>query len=426
VSGIHAAAALLLFVATLSLVLIRPRRVPEGVFALGGALGMLLVGAVSPREALAIILGAWNAFLFFLGMLVAAAAADRAEVFTRLAGLAARGAGGSGWRLLLNLFLLGSAITAILSNDATALLLTPVVFALVVRLGLPPRPYAFTCSFVANAASLLLPVANPANILVLQVVPMTLPQFLGRLLLPALVALAVTFAGLLLVFRDDLVVGFGAKPTAGAADHPRGFAVTLAGLCLLAAGYLAGAALEAPLGLVALAGATIILLAQALVGALAPRAIASEVAWGIFPFLAGMLVLVRGIENAGLTPLLGALLARAVASGGLLAPLLTAVGAALGANLINNLPMALIAASTVAAAPAAPSTHQDLAAAVLLGVDLGPNLTIVGSLSTMLWLLLLRRRGLDVSGLEYLRVGALLLPPALLAAALTLWLVQQL
>jgi arsenical pump membrane protein len=88
--------------------------------------------------------------------------------------------------------------------------------------------------------------------------------------------------------------------------------------------------------------------------------------------------------------------------------------------------MALIAASTVAAAPATPATRQDLAAAVLLGVDLGPNLTIVGSLSTMLWLLLLRRRGLDVSGLEYLRVGALLLPPALLAAALTLWLVQQL
>jgi len=193
----HLAAAVVIFAASLVLLLLRPRGLPDWAAALGGGLVMIASGLLPVREALAQLGAGWNVFLFFFGLALSSAVAEQAGLFRTAAALAARTAGGSQRRLLIGLYLAGVLITAVLSNDATALLLTPVAFAAATRLGVDPRPYAFACALVANAASFLLPVANPANLLILGRAPLGLGTFLVHLLLPSVLALAVTLAGLL-------------------------------------------------------------------------------------------------------------------------------------------------------------------------------------------------------------------------------------
>ncbi len=151
---------------TLLGIMIRPWKITEALFALGGALLLLLLGLISPVRAFSTLLSDWNTFGFFLGMMSLSALAEVAGLFDWLAGQAARLSGGSSRRLFLNTFLLGCLISMILSNDATALILTPIVYILVTRLRLPVLPFLFACTFIADTASFLLPVSNPINIIV--------------------------------------------------------------------------------------------------------------------------------------------------------------------------------------------------------------------------------------------------------------------
>jgi arsenical pump membrane protein len=177
--------------------------------------------------------------------------------------------------------------------------------------------------------------------------------------------------------------------------------------------------LDWPLGVVAAGGAIALVGMDSLAGGWNPRALASEVPWGLFPLFAGLLLLVGGAERVGLFVPLERLVQVAAGLGALGPPTLV-LALALLANLINNLPAALVTASALGTVQPV-ATRGDLAAAAIIGVNLGPNLSTVGSLATMLWLLLLRRRGLDISALAYLRVGATITAPALLAAAAGLW-----
>lgn len=413
----------LVFASSLALLLVRPRRVPDWSAALGGGVLMVVLGLLPLREALTRLGLSWDVLLFFLGLGLSAATADRAGLFRAAATSAARLAGGSQYRLLTSLYLAGVFVTAVLSNDATALLLTPVAFAVATRLGLDPRPYAFACALVANAASFLLPVSNPANLLVLSTAPLPLSAFAARLLLPSVLAIAVTLAGLLWVFRAELASPFGPLPRDGRTLDRRA-AASLVGVGLLAVLYVAASARGWPLGVVAVGGAVVLLALDAAVAGWAPAALVREAPWGLLPLLAGLLLLVAGGERVGLfAPLVGAIQATAgLGPGGLPA---AALGMAVLANVINNLPAALVAASALG--QVAPGIERsDLAAAAIVGVNLGPNVTTVGSLATMLWLVLLRRRGLEISALAYVRVGAVVTVPALLAACGGLWLAAHL
>src|SRR5690242_6705701 len=215
---------------------------------------MVVLGLITPVEALRSIASEWNIFAFFLGLGISSATADRAGVFRAAAGMVTRWAAGDQRRLLVGVYVLGVLVTAVLSNDATALLLTPVVFAIATRVGVDPRPYAFACALVANAASFVLPVSNPSNLLLLSRAPLTLRVFLQELLPATVLALAVTLGGLLVVFRSELSVPF---------DHPilekdptdRRTIVVAWGVGGLGLLYVLGAALGWPLGAVALAAA---------------------------------------------------------------------------------------------------------------------------------------------------------------------------
>jgi arsenical pump membrane protein len=411
-----------LFVGSLVLLLVRPRWLPDWAAALGGGVLMLAVGTWTPRQAAQMLADSTDVLLFFLGLGLVSATADRAGLFEAVAHFAATAARGSQHRLLVGLFVIGTLLTAVLSNDATALLLTPVAFVSATRLRLNPRPYVFACALVANAASFLLPVANPANLLILQRTPLTLGAFLARLLVPSLVVLVATLAGLTWLFREELRSPFAKVTDSGPLLSGRTRA-SLFGVCGLGVVYVVGAAAGWPLGRVAVSGAGLLTLVDVLIAGLEPRQRVYDLPFGLLGLVIGLLLLVGGAEQVKLfAPLVQAI--DAVSASGASALPGLVIGMAVLANITNNLPAALVAASALGSMPGG-ADRSDLVAATIVGVNLGPNLTTVGSLATMLWLVLLRRRGLEVSAVDYVRVGGLVTVPALLLGSAALWLVSR-
>jgi arsenical pump membrane protein len=416
------------FIGLLTLVgiMTRPFRWSESNIAMGGAAALLLLGLIRPADAASTLLRDWNTFLFFLGMMALSAMAEKAGLFGWLAVQAARLSHGSAARLFLNVFLLGTFITMIFSNDATALILTPVVYVLVTRLRLPVLPYLFACTFIADTASFLLPFSNPINIIIMSRYPMDLFLFSRLLFLPSLVVIAINGGIFYLLYRSQLKGRFklGYLPTADeAVKHKAYFRYTLWVLAIVAPSYVLASAFKFPLSAVAISGA-LLLLAGALYWKRTTLLVAGKgISWSIFGFIAGMVVVVRAIEDTGLTTKLGHMFLHLSGGTSFGAVMVGTFGSALGTNLINNVPMAVVMNSALGSVQhAAPAIRNGFVAATIFGCDLGPNLTTVGSLATILWLLILRKRGVDVTGLDYFKVGVLVTPVMLFAGALTIWL----
>lgn len=429
----------IIFIATLVLVVVHPRRVPEWLAALGGGAAMLLLGIVTFAQAAHVLWDNLNVFGFFLGLMTISVLAESAGFFDALARLAARFSGNSSRRLFLNVMLIGTLITVFLTNDATALILTPLVYALVVRLRLEPLPFMFATTFIADTASFVLPVSNPINVLVLTAFPHDLWDYLRHLLLPAVLVIAGNIIIFLWIFRADLRRPFDpslvdSAPGAAVPVHGRWFRYTVISLGIIALAYVLASAFRWPLSFVALGGALLLLVGYLLTlrvqwageGSRAGRALArmlgTGISWPIFGFIAGMLLLVQGVENLGITAAFGHWLI--ALSGGTTwgAVPTSVVGAAVGSNAINNVPMALVMTSAIRASTPVGGLSDVFVYGTIVGADLGPNITTVGSLATMLWLLILRRRGLDVSPLAYFRLGIVVTPVLLLLAIVALWL----
>jgi len=406
--------------------MIRPFRWNESHVAMGGAATLLLLGLIRPADAALTLVRDWNTFLFFLGMMGLSAMAEAAGLFDWLAVQAARLARRSAARLFLNVFLLGTVITMIFSNDTTALILTPVVYVLVTRLRLPVLPYLFACTFIADTASFLLPISNPINIIVMSRYPLNLFSFLRLLFLPSLVVIAINIGIFYLLYCSQLRGSFNIdnlSVVGKAVKHRAYFRYTLWVLAIVAPSYVIASAFQFPLSTVAVVGA-LLLLGGALFWKRTTLLDAGKgISWSIFEFIAGMFVVVRAIENTGLTIKLGNLLLRLSGGTSFGAVMVGTFGAALGTNLINNVPMAVVMNSSLGSVQhAAPAIRNGFVAATMFGCDLGPNLTTVGSLATILWLLILRQRDVEVSGLDYFKVGVLVTPVMLFAGALTIWL----
>ncbi len=427
--------AIVIGVATIGLVIARPRRINEGVAALIGGGLVVATGLVPIPQAWTTLLAEWNVFIFFLGMMALSALAEEAGFFDWAASHAARLARGQVWRLLVCVMVLGVATSVLLSNDATALMLTPIVFTLVKRLKLDPIPFTFACAFIADTASFVLPVSNPINIIVLTSFQLSLGTFFQLLLLPSLLAIALNIVLFLLLFRSSLRGRFEPADLGNpdeAVRHAGFFRFVLIALGGVAVAYIVFSLLQWPLSLVALAGAGA-LLAGYLRYQVAPVArIARAISWPIFGFIAGMVLVVRAVENVGLAQAFGtALLHAGGAHRAGDAPTFTLVGVtvlgtAVGSNLINNIPMAVVMTAVLRhVTHVTQRVRLALLGATIVGCDLGPNLTTVGSLAKVFWLLMLRQRGLKVSSLDYLRVGIVVAPPMLLASAALLWLLVR-
>ena len=419
---LQALAGTVLFLVVVAATITRPRGVPEWASALGGAAVVVALGFVGPTDAAKAVAADWNVLAFFVGMTGLAAVAERSGFFERAAALATELAHGSGRRLLVAVIGLGVVISAFLSNDATALILTPVVYGLVVSLGIDALPYVLACTFMADAASLILPVSNPVNLLVLDGLGLSLPRYLASVEPAALAAAALTAMALVWLFRRDVPRRLPVRVVAQAGPRtPR----VWAGLASVAVAFVVGGLLGAPLGIVACGGFMLLLALEAsALGRVHSRPL-EGVSWPILGYVAGMVVMVAALERLGVVSrVIGSVLGW-VGGSPPLAGVASSLLAAAGSNLVNNVPMTLVMISGIQGAHLAGPAREAAAYGAIIGADLGPNLTTVGSLATVLWLLILRERGLEVRPSDYLRVGLLATPPILVVSTLLMVLVVR-
>jgi arsenical pump membrane protein len=395
-------------------VLFRPGRLPEYFFALVGGAALVIAGLLPWPDAVSAILKGGDVYLFLTGMMLLSELARHEGLFDWTAVHAVRAARGSQPRLFALIYGVGTIVTIFLSNDATAVVLTPAVYAATRAARVDPLPYLYICAFIANAASFVLPISNPANLVVFGANMPPLAQWIATFLAPSIVAIVVTYAVLHLTQRRALVGPIPAEPE----DCPLSLPGKIAGVGLLATALvlLVASARGLDLGIPTFLCGTGVSAFVLLAARRSPVAIMRDVSWGVLPLVAGLFVLVEGLAHVGGIDAIAAPL-RTVAA---IAPRETAVVAGLisglASNVFNNLPTGLVAAAASHAA-AAPTM---VTAGLLIGVDLGPNLSVTGSLATLLWLIAIRREGVRLSALRFLRLGALVTPPALVLSLLAL------
>jgi arsenical pump membrane protein len=383
------------------------RRWPEAVVAVPAAVLVIATGSISLDHARAEALQLGPVIGFLAAVLVLAYLCDIDGLFQACGAWLARAAAPQ--RLLAGVFGIASVITAVLSLDATIVLLTPVVFATAARLGARPKPHVYACTHLSNTASLLLPVSNLTNLLAFAASGLSFVRFAALMTLPWLAAIAAEYAVFRWFFGRDLHTG---ADLAAPAVPPRMPVFTMVTVAATLAGFVLTSAVGLDPALAASGGALVLA-----VRALAQRrtTVADLIKAAAIPFLAFVLALgivVRALVDNGLGDALGTLIPSGT---GLLALLGIAALAAVLANLINNLPAVLVLLPLVAA------SGPGAVLAVLLGVNIGPNLTYAGSLATLLWRRILRQHDTDVDLGEFTRLGLLTVPASLLVAVLALW-----
>jgi arsenical pump membrane protein len=392
----------------------KPKRLHVAWPASAGALLLLVLGLVRLDEAVAAVNEGKEALLFLVALLLLAELIDQSGFFGWAALHAARRARGSARTLHRNVFLLGTVVTFALSLDTTAVLLTPIVLAFAKRLRLSPTPYVITCAFVANGASLLLPVSNLTNLLLVHFLKASYAAYALRMLLPQAAALGVMYTLLQRQFAAELDQPFDAdtlEEPETAIESPDLFRVSLGILALALVGFFIGPALGVPPYAVAFA-AVAALTVYALVTGRGLGSVVARFPWGVFPFASALFVVVRAIAGLGVDASASAWFVRNATTTG--ARLVTsAIASAIGANVANNLPALMLAQSVLAQRP----PDEPAIYGTLLGVDLGANLMPFASLATMLVLSSAEDRGFTVPRRDVIRVG-LRTTPLVLATAI--------
>ena len=375
-------------------VIARPMRWPEWIWAVSGAALLIALGLI-PWQAAAHAVGeGWDVYLFLIGMMLLSETARAEGLFDWLAATAVNHARGSTFRLFTLVYLTGTVVTVFLSNDATAVVLTPAVFA---------------CALIANAASFVLPISNPANLVLYGGKMPELSAWFASFALPSLASILVTF--LALGFMERKRLSGACAESVARKPLGRGGIAAFAAIAITALLLILVSAFDQPLGPPTAFAGIVSLLGVSALARRSPLPLVKEVSWGVLLLVAGLFVLVEALNQTGVIAFVAGLLARPgvdpVTLGAVSGTVL-----AFGSNLINNLPAGLITSLAVQQA-APPRLVVD---SLLIAVDLGPNLSVTGSLATILWLQAIRREGEDVGFWRFLKVGAVAMPTALIAA----------
>ncbi|MGC1353255.1 MAG: arsenic transporter [Xanthobacteraceae bacterium] len=409
---LHATAAIYVIAALSAAgVVLRPFNLAEAVWAVVGAGLLVALGLISVPEALAGAAKGTDVYLFLFGMMLLAEIAREEGLFDWLAAVATSHARGSARRLFLLTYVVGTVVTIFLSNDATAVVLTPAVAAAVrAAKAKEPLPYLLICAFIANAASFVLPISNPANLVIYGSRMPPLWQWLPAYLLPSLVSIVATYLLLRFTQRHALRQEVGsdiARPALSVAGK-----IAAVGIVATAVVLLTSSALGIPLGLPTAVAGVITAIIVVIGERKWPWNIVKDVSWGVLPLVAGLFVLVEALAKTGLIDTIATLLHDGAQRSVLWTAAVAGVFVAFASNLINNLPAGLIAGSAVQAGP----ISDQVTRAIVIGVDLGPNLSVTGSLATILWLAALRRDGHSVGLGAFLKIGLVVMPPALILA----------
>jgi arsenical pump membrane protein len=401
--------------ASILCMILRPRQIAEAYWACGGGILLVLSRLISLHQAVHAAYEGVDVYLFLTGMMILAELAREEGVFDWVADVAAHHARNSPGRLFVLIYLVGTLVTALLSNDATAVVLTPAVLAVVRRAKVDPKPYLLACAFVANAASFVFPISNPANLVVFDRHLPPLGMWLRIFILPSSASILVTFLCLRWMSRKELHAEMSGEVKQVLLSTEGKFA--LVGIAIAAAALVSSSALGLSLGAPTCCAAVFAMAVVAWRDRSIPLKVAKGVSWSVLPLVAGLFVIVEALQNAGLLRL-GLTGLRVLTEFPIWAAKGTAaLAVALLSNGMNNLPVGLMSGAAIQHA----QETSLVAHAILVGVDLGPNLSVTGSLATILWLIALRREKVEITAWEFFKIGIIAMPVALIASLLVLW-----
>jgi len=425
--------ALVIFVATLGLVIWQPRGLGIGWSASLGALAALLSGVVQPGDIVIVWNIVWDATAAFIAIIIISLILDEAGFFEWTALHVARWGRGNGRGLFALIVLLGAAVAALFANDGAALILTPIVMAMLLALGFGPAAtlaLVMAAGFIADAASLPLVVSNLVNIVSADFFDLGFARYASVMVPVDLVAIAASLAMLMLYFRRSIPARYDVARLARPGDAIRDRVTFRAGwlvLALLLIGFFGLEPLGVPVSAIAASGMALLLGVAARGHVISTRRILRDAPWKIVVFSLGMYLVVYGLRNQGLTDYIARALEFFARGGVWGAAMGTGFLTAFLSSVMNNMPTVLVGALSIDASNATGAIRQAMIYGNIIGSDLGPKITPIGSLATLLWLHVIARKGMVIGWGYYFRVGIVLTVPVLattlaaLALRLTLW-----
>lgn len=420
--------ALLIFIATITLVIWQPRGLGIGWSAMGGAVVALLAGVIALSDVPVVWHIVWNATGTFVAIILISLILDEAGFFEWAALHFARWGGGNGRKLFALVVLLGAAVSSLFANDGAALILTPIVIAMLRALGYGTKAtlaFVMAAGFIADTASLPLVVSNLVNIVSADFFKLGFGEYALVMVPVDLAAIAATLAALLLYFRRDIPADYDVTQLRAPRAAIRDRATFRAGwvvLALLLVGFFVLDPRGVPVSAVAAAGALLLIIIAARGHVIETRKVVRGAPWQVVIFSLGMYLVVYGLKNAGLTSYLAMALDRTAQGGIWGAAFGTGIIAALLSSIMNNMPTVLVGALSIDASHASGAVKEAMIYANVIGCDLGPKITPIGSLATLLWLHVLGQKGVRIGWGYYCKVGITLTIPVLLVtlAALAL------
>ena len=414
-------AASAIFLATLAVVIWQPKGLKIGTTAVIGAAVALLAGVVSLDDVVTVTGIVWDATLAFIGIILLSLVLDEIGFFEWAALKMARLSGGNGHLMFVYILLLGALVSALFANDGAALILTPIVLAKMKHLKMEPVAiFAFLMAggFIGDSASNPLVISNLTNIVTAGYFGIGFWEYARNMFLPNLLAIIASVAVLWLFFRKAIPARIDVENLAAPESAIRNmtmFRLSWGFLALLLAGYFVGDAYDLPVSLFALGGALLFLAIANHFGATKPWMTIRTAPWQVVWFSIGLYIVVFGLKNAGLTDYLAEAIRLLQGQGDAAAVIGTGFLAALLSSVMNNMPTVMVMDIAIAEAG-----QQALAYANIIGCNLGPKMTPIGSLATLLWLHVLANKGVKIGWGDYMRVGLVVTPPVLLVALLGL------
>jgi arsenical pump membrane protein len=414
-------AALFTLALTLYLVLKRPRNLDAGIAAMLGATVALALGVVTPTDFVTVAALVWNATTALIAILIISALLDEAGFFHWIALHLARRAGGNGRTIFFLVIMFAASVSALFTNDSTVLILTPIVYELLRALGFSQRsmiPYLMACGFVADTMSLPLPVSNLTNIIATDCFHLPFDRYVVVMALPSLASLLTSAAALFWYYRREIPPVYFVTAIPQPSQAIRDSFLFWAGMgvmLLMGLTFLFGHNLGIPVATIMGGGAVLLLAGTRVQRVVRPWPVLRRAPWTIVLFAAGMYLVVYGVGKAGMTRWLADHIAYWAASGPDWTIWFTGTATAVLSSLLNNLPGLLLVLLALGEAPVPESLREVLVYAAVVGSDIGPKLTPIGSLATLIWLYFLRTKGLEISWATYCRAGLTLTAPVLAA-----------